>query len=345
MPLLDALRWQRDVVEAAASPTAARILDAVITDVDDGGALAGPLPTRVRFGSFPGLRVMAAVHLMALERQAPRVALRLPTLGGTPPRTAGEAAVFGRDVVAALADRPDVLRTSLARTPQTNETGRAALLRAVLSRENARRPVRLREIGASAGLNLRPDALPGIPALELGPLPPVADRVGCDLEPVDVETAAGRAWLSSYVWVDDVARFERLRRALAIAREIPATVLRADAALFCADLHTVPGTTTVLWHSAMWAYLSDAERSGILRGIARAGAGASAEAPLVHASWEWDTSLPGDVAFGLVVRRWDGGPDDGRPRRLATGRSHGDQVESLPEGTWLTGDPLLSQAG
>ncbi len=205
--------------------------------------------------------------------------------------------------------------------------------------------MRLREIGASAGLNLRPDALPGIPALEVGPLPPVADRLGCDLEPVDVETAAGRAWLSSYVWVDDVERFERLGRALAIAHEIPATVLRADAASFCADLHTCRAPPRCCGTARCGRTCPPQERSGILRGIARAGAGASAQAPLVHASWEWDTSLPGDVAFGLVVRRWDGGPDDGRPRRLATGRSHGDQVESLPEGTWVTIDPLLTEAG
>ena len=330
VPMVTALRWQRDVVAAAGSPVAAEILQAAVDDALQGGVLAAELCGDVRFGDFPGLRVMSAVHRLALERQAPRVAMRLPTLGGTAPVTAGDRAAFRQDVVSALAaDRP-ALRASLMHTPQTNDPGRAALLRCALSREDPSRPVRLREIGASAGLNLRADALPGKPEIEAGPLPLVIERVGCDLSPVDAATPEGRALLSSYIWVDDVERFTRLGAAMKVAQRIPATVLEMDAVDFCTRLEVIDGTTTVLWHSAMWAYLPEVTRAGIEREIMRIGATATPSAPFVHAAWEWDTELPGPVPFGLVVTRWDGSSADGQPRLIACGGSHGTDISLIP---------------
>ncbi|MCX6431622.1 MAG: DUF2332 family protein, partial [Actinobacteria bacterium] len=181
VPMPEALGWQRDVVLAAGSPVAAQILQAVIDDAAQGGGLAGDVTVDVRFGAFPGLRVMAAVHRLALERRAARVAMCLPTLGGTAPTTSRGRAQFRSEVVSVLAANLPVLRAGLAHTPQTNDPGRAALLRCALSRLDPAMPVRLREIGASAGLNLRADALPGIAELEAAPLPVVIDRQGCDL--------------------------------------------------------------------------------------------------------------------------------------------------------------------
>ena len=129
VPMVTALRWQRDVVASAGSPVAAEILQAAGDDALQGGVLAAELSGDVRFGDFPGLRVMSAVHRLALERQAPRVAMRLPTLGGTAPVTAGDRAAFRREVISALAADLPALRASLGHTPQTNDPGRAALLR------------------------------------------------------------------------------------------------------------------------------------------------------------------------------------------------------------------------
>lgn len=336
--LLEALRWQHAYVVHAGSPTAAEILQAVIDDVASGGDLATALPARVRFGDLPGLRVMAAVHLLALTRRAPAVALHLPTLGGTPPAAEPARRAFHRAVVDALMTHDGVLRDSLDRVPQTNETQRASLLRCALSREDATRPVRLHEIGASAGLNLRADHLPGQPDLEVGPLPPVVERVGCDLHPVDLTTTAGRALLTSYVWVDDVHRFERLRRAMEVAARVPAVLVQEDAAAFTARLRPVEGTLTVLWHSAMWLYLPRATAAAVRLNVAAAGAFAGPDAPFVHVSWEWDTAAPERATFSLVTRRWDGSPDDGTPQRLATGLSHGGDVRLLAQR--LDQDPL-----
>jgi hypothetical protein len=324
--ILDALRWQHEYVTAAGSTTAALILDAVARDIETGGPLGGLLPARQRFGDLPGLRVMAAVHRLALDREAPAVARWLPTLGGTPPHSSADEEAFQRAVVSALLDNPEALLDSLARTPQTNETGRAALLRCVLSRQDPQRPVRLRELGASAGLNLRADRLPGQPALEAGAMPTIVDRVGCDLDPIDIGTAEGRARLGSYVWVDDVVRFRRLADAMAVAATVPATVVRMDAADFAAALTLTDGTTTMVWHSAMWVYLPAPTQQRILDAIARAGDSAGPDRQLVHASWEWASVREGVDEFALVTRTWNGGRDDGVSTVLATGMSHGHPV-------------------
>lgn len=341
LPMSACLRWQQRYVTRAGSPTAALVLDAISRDLDAGGPLAAIIPATARFGSLPGLRLMATVHLLALQRRAPLVALHLPTLGGAAPHDAREAEAFRRTVVACLMEHPQEVAEGLARTPQTNETGRAALLRCALSREDPSTPVRLREIGCSAGLNLRADHLPGLPGLEAGPLPPILDRVGCDLDPVDPLTPEGRALLTSYIWVDDVDRFERLRGALEIAAAVPADVLRMDAADFCATVDVREGTTTVLWHSAMWLYLPAATQATVMEAIAAAGEHARPTAPLVHVSWEWAADTGDDSGFSLVVRRWDGGLDSGRPRLLATGTSHGRDVVLVAGDGLLDRDPIV----
>lgn len=330
----EALSWQAGYCRQRGSDIAAALLDAVSADIAQGGPLAAILPARVRFGDLPGLRVMAAVHELALTRRAPAVALHLPTLGGTAPSAWG---AFSEAVVAALVRHPTVLADALARTPQTNETGRSALLRAALSRIPG--PVRLRELGASAGLNLRADHLPGDPALESGPLPTVVDRLGCDLHPIDPMTTDGRVRLTSYVWVDDVARFERLRTALDVASRVPATVIAADAADFTASLELADGET-VLWHSAVWVYLPEPTRRAIQQAIRALGARATPSRRLAHVSWEWRPE-GGEVSapFELVLRRWDGAAHVGRPHVIAVGASHGSPAE-LVNNTAGEVDPL-----
>jgi hypothetical protein len=340
----ECLDWQHAYVMAAGSPTAGLILEAIMADLAAGGPLAARLPAITRFGDLTGLRVMAAVHRLAIDRSAPEVALRLPTLGGTPPASTAQRSDFSRAVVRALVDHPEELAASLAHVPQTNEAGRAALLRMALSREDPMRPVRLREIGASAGLNLRADHLPGIPGLERGPLPSIVDRVGCDLHPVDVSTVSGRSLLGSYVWVDDVERFRRLAAAMEVANRVPARLVRADAEEFARSLDLAEGTTTVLWHSAVWVYLPRTTRRAVLDAIGQLGRTATENRPLLHVTWEWDPAVPAQDAFALVVRRWSGRPDDGLPVMVANGMSHGTDVVPCDD-VVLAVDPLVMQAG
>ena len=326
VPTGSQLDWQERYCRAAGSPTSAEILRAVIDDLDGPGTLAPVLPTHTRFGDLIGLRIMAAVHLLAIERQAPAVAIFAPTLGGVAPSLSANPdraiSEFHAAVVDAITVNAEMMAKAITEVPQTNEVGRSRLLRIALSM--IRGDVRLFEFGASAGLNLRADRLPGDPALESGPMPRVIERRGCDLNPIDPTTTPGRARLTSYVWMDDIDRFERLRGALRVAAEIPASVVTQDAADFVDALELGAGSTTVLWHSSMWGYLPESTRVRIDHGIERLGSAATSDNPLWHVAWE---PMAGDRdRHELTVQVWNGNPGSGVARTLATGTTHGGQI-------------------
>ncbi len=250
--------WQltRQSMSCAAmgSPLSAFLLSRAAADVLEDGPCAELLLRDVRpgRGDAMALRFLAALHRMVLDRQAPLLALHYPSVGGTPDlRRVGDVMVHtvehGGDRIAELLDQPC----------QTNEVGRSAGLMVGLLDVAALtgQPLALREVGASAGLNLRLDhfgyELPtgdGDEMRVLGPadaellftgryraplpgdpiaLPVIADRLGCDLHPIDPTTPEGRARVSSSVWADQTDRFERLGAALRTAARVPATVERA----------------------------------------------------------------------------------------------------------------------
>jgi hypothetical protein len=187
------------------------------------------------------------------------------------------------------------------------------------------RDIRLWEPGCSAGLNLRADHLPGLMALEIGPLPRIIERRGCDLDPVDVTTADGRTWLSSFVWVDDVDRFAALSSALQVASRVPVEIDRAEAAAWLSAAEPAAGSVLVIWHSALAMYLDADRRAAVastIRGVAER---ATPRSPVAHLAWEWaEDGAPAE--FALTCRWWSGRPDDGAPVVLARGGSHGRPV-------------------
>ena len=203
-------------------------------------------------------------------------------------------------------------------------------------------PLRLVEIGASAGLNLRCDRFrvelpdgrgvgPTSSPVVLrdvwrGPVPPldvvldVVERVGCDTAPVDPTTTEGRLLLTSYVWADQTARLERLRGAFEVAGQVPADLERAGAADYLDRLELRDGTTTVLWHSVMWQYLDATERERAAARIDELGASASAAARFAHLALEPRRRAPGaEHEFLVTVRSWPGGEE----RVLGVSRGHG----------------------
>ena len=131
----------------------------------------------------------------------------------------------------ALVEDADAIRALLDRPVQTNEVGRcAALLPGFFAiAQVTGLPLRLLEVGASGGLNLRWDRYryeadefawgePGSPvriAFRLeGEVPPapaveIAERRGCDPRPVDPSTEEGRLTLLSFVWADQDKRLDR----------------------------------------------------------------------------------------------------------------------------------------
>ncbi|HYP47700.1 MAG TPA: DUF2332 domain-containing protein, partial [Thermoleophilaceae bacterium] len=245
--------------------------------------------------------------------------------------------------LATVAEHRDELRELVHNPVQTNEVGRARALACgllLLARETGM-PLRLLELGSSAGLNLRWDSFGyrsgsfsfGDPNSPVGfrdflegdppPAPPerveIAGRAGCDPRPVDVNDPDGVLTLRSYVWPDQLERLHLLDAALALAVTVPVELEAAGAADWLERRlgASVPGACTVVFHSIVMQYVDDAERGRINRVIAAAGARASEAAPLAHLALE-----PGGEHAELRLTRWPGGHE----RLLARCGYHGSPV-------------------
>ncbi len=229
---------------------------------------------------------------------------------------------------------------------QTNEVGRcAALLFGFLAvAAETQLPLRLLEVGASAGLNLRwdryryrangfswgPDDSPVELAFELDgkqpnavlPTVEIASRGGCDASPIDPISAEGRLALLTYIWPDQHDRIARMQAALEVAEQVPVSLDREPAAPWAKRMlaEQAPGEATVIYHSIVSQYLSDEERAALFESIRGAGDRASATAPLV-----WLRMEPNDDRADLHLTTWPGGEE----RRLARAGYHGNPVELL----------------
>jgi hypothetical protein len=200
----------------------------------------------LRSRMLPPLLLLAAIHRMVLDGRLPEAAPFYPSVGGKI-----EVEALWPIFLAAVS------RAVLPPCVQTNEIGRAnALLPGFV--EIHRRtglPLRLLEIGASAGLNLRWDHFP---FLDTPPGIRIVERRGCDLDPIDPTLDEGRLSLLSFVWPDQSERLHALAEVIDIARRVPATVDRCDAVewLGAQLAESRPGVATVVFHSVVWPYLS-----------------------------------------------------------------------------------------
>ena len=335
------VRWQAGWCERLGSPLYAGLLGRVAEDIDAGGpawaVLEGQEADSRDSCAALALRLMGSVHRLVLEGGAPDLARHYPSAGGTP----GNVWPAFRAV---LDEHRDALRDLVLRPVQTNEVGRSASLLGgflTVARET-RLPLRLLEIGASAGLNLRwdryryesngwswgestspvrfndvfEDATPEAVSCE------VSERAGCDLAPVDPTTEEGMLLLLSYVWPDQVERLERLRGALEVARTVPARVVRADAVTWLEERLARPhsGVATVVFHSIVFFYLDDSVRARVRGLLEEGGEGATPGAPVAWLFLEMESEH-----FEVRLRLWPGGEE----RQLATSTAHGPPVRWL----------------
>lgn len=335
------IRIQAQACAELGSPLYAALLDRLADDVVSGGPGAAVLAGHEedRGPSALALRLMGGVHRLVLDGRAPGLAHYFPSVGGTADPDAAWP------VLRELLDvRRDVLRGFLDQPPQTNEVGRASALLGGMHLLAAvdPRPIRLVEIGTSAGLLLRADRFrvelrdgrsfgPERSPVVLrdawrGSAPAVAsglevvERIGCDMAPIDPATEEGQRTLSSYVWPDQVERLDRLRGAFKLAESVPATVVRSGAGDFLDGLDLVSGTTTVVWQSVMWQYLPSDEQDRVSRRLDELGAAASERAGFAHLSLEPRRPAPGaDHVFQIRLRTWPGGAE----RPLGRAAPHG----------------------
>ena len=332
--LLHMLRSQGRFCAGSGSPMYGELFELVAGDVEARGVFASILsgheddPSR---HAVP-LRLLGGLHRLVLDGRAPELRRWYPSTGG-----AWDAEHAWPEILRVAARHGDALRAALDQPPQTNEVGRSAALIGGLLRLNRGfgLPIRLYEIGSSAGLNMRADRYhyrykSGLRGGQWGPadspvtiddawqgaLPPdgavrIVERNGYDIAPIDVTVADGEMTVLSYVWPDQDARLDRLRGAIAVARNVPAQLHRRTAADAVAGLRLAAGALTVLWHSITWQYLSGDERAAVRAGVDALGAQADARSPFAHLTLEPARPAsqgPGTpIRFLVRARSWPGG--------------------------------------
>jgi hypothetical protein len=322
------------------SPLYRALLERIAADVRAGGQTAEVLadhfddPPR----SMLPLRLLGAVHRLVLAGEAPELARHYPSAGGA----AGSDEEVWSAFLAVVERLEDRVRSEVRAPVQTNEVGRCMGLLGGFLTVACRTglPLRILEVGASAGLNLGFDRYrysigdsawgdDGSPVrfadfLAEGALPldvhaTVVERLGCDAAPLDPRSERDRLLLRSFVWPDQLWRFEPLTAALEMTAEQPAQVERADAVEWArAQLSEPrPGTATVLFHSLVLMYLGEEAQEEFIATIAAAGARASTDAPLTWMRME----LGGDEA-DVYLTTWP----EGEERRIARAGYHGRPV-------------------
>jgi hypothetical protein len=333
--LAERFRWQARWCGTLGSPLYADLLARAAEDLQSGGPVWRTVePYADEPASFTHhLRLMGATHRMALAGEAPELAAHYPSTGGDGDADAAWTALLA------------LLPVPLDRPVQTNEVARSAALLGGFLTVAAETGLGLRilELGASAGLNLRWDRFrfeapdwafgdPGSPAHVRAeyqggrpPLPRlvwVSERAGCDAAPIDPSTDDGALTLQAFVWPDQLERLELLRGALEVARRTPVTVDRADAADWLEERLARPraGAATVVYHSVFWGYLPEQTQQRITEMLHDAGSSAAEAEPL-----GWLRLEAGSDQTDLTLTTWPGGEE----RLLATAGYHAGPVEWL----------------
>jgi hypothetical protein len=328
-------RGQAGWCDKLGSPIYAHLLRQAADDLEAGGAVwrtVEPYADQpLNFATH--LRLLGETHRLALSGEAPALAAHYPSTGGD-----GDPAGAWTEFIALLEERTITLEHPV----QTNEVGRsAALLGGFLTvAERTGLGLRVLEIGASAGLNLRWDrfryeaadwawgdaASPArVPCEYDGGRPPlptpvwVMERAGCDPSPIDATTDDGSLTLQSFVWPEQRERLELLRAAIDVARRTPVTLDEASAPDWLEErlARERGGSATVVFHSIMWGYMTDDDRTRVTRAMHAAGERATDSEPLA-----WLRMEAGANDADVTLTTWPGGDE----RVIATAGYHGRPV-------------------
>ena len=342
--LLKTLRKNSEEAASWNSPMYSMFCQRMAEDVEASGPtwdLLEPYADEPADEYFP-FRALAGVHHMVLSKELPELERHYPSESGD-----GDAEAAWPIVRSAFERLEPEILDSLRHPLQTNETARCgALIGGFLTvAAEAGLPLRVRELGASAGLNMHfdryryeqdgkgfgPESSPvrfvdhwlgGVPPFETAM--EVASRRGCDIDPIDPTTDHGRTSLLAYIFPDQLPRYELLREAIEVARGFPVEVDPEGIDTWVArELADPPsGEATVVFHSLVWIYLTDEIRSATSATLEEAAARASVERPL---SWLRYELAPDLLKCELRLTSWPRGEE----RLLATGDVH------LAPVTWL----------
>ena len=334
--MVEVLRWQSEVCGAIGSPLYERLLAAVADDVEADGPCWDVLEAHAGGDrqSMPVLRFMGAVHRLVLTGGAPDLARFYPTTGGTDDGDPWPA------FLATVTEHADALREDSHRGVQTNEVGRCGALLGgfLLAAQATGLPLRLLELGSERGAEpalgrvplrrrrrrglgrpgvagphrarLRRDAPPLDVAAE------VAQRRGCDLNPVDLDERGGTPRSCPSPGPTRPGGSSCCGRARG-RRAGPGRGRRDGAATWLRARLAEPsdGLATVVFHSIVMQYLPEEERAQVEALVRAAGTRATEDAPLAWLRMEPQA----DDHAGVWLDLWP----SGRQRQIARSGYHG----------------------
>jgi hypothetical protein len=299
------------------------------------------------------LRLMGAIHRWVLMNNDSPLKRYYSLASEECDPKAGDriASAAWKDFRDVLAHQSAEIRKCLALPPQTNDVQRSsALLLGFLTIERMFGvPLSLHEIGASAGLNMYWDSFhydfedgkwgderstvrirapaTGVKDI-LGLCPQVVDRKGCDIHPLQLTRYEHRITMESYFWPTPPERLALFRAAANLAAKNTYAVEQANAARWTIEQlrKRRHDSTFVLYHSALWPYLSLDDQQVISRHMERAGGRSSTTAPVAWLALEYP---PGKQVQELELTVWPGGEKftlaviDPRDNTIAYSTPHG----------------------
>lgn len=325
-------------LECDAAPLYRQLALAVAEDED---LLA--LASRAVHGPVPNL-LLAAVHYLLMRSPGEDLAGYYATLVPVPRPPRGAGAALRAFALERRADIEQLLQTRLV---QTNEVRRALPLYLAVSwlagREHLER-IALIEIGCSAGLLLAFDRYAyrtgmdltlgdrGSPLLiesqlrgcfpEPAPLDGcIVERIGVDLNTLDLDDPDDCRWLRALVWGDHPERLAVLDQAIEVARRVPMTLHEGDGNQLLPGILAglEAGIAPIVFHSHALNQFPPAARERFEASLRRA----SERRAIYRVSLEYAGETPRVEA--LIYRR---GTLDERTR-LARYDAHGAWVEWL----------------
>jgi hypothetical protein len=292
--------------------------------------------------------LFASAHHLLLDQRDHELAKHYPNI--SPEIGSGDATDL---FVTFVLERADAMKELLAtRSTQTNEIGRCnwflfpfAMLEAEVG------ALAQVDVGSSAGLNqllskIAYDIAPGgligesdslTIMCDISGTPPIPKQVpnvcwsvGLDAKPIDVRNDEEVRWLEACVWPDQVERFDRLQRAISLARSHNIEVEHGDAVDDVAQAieraakrgHPVVTTSWVL------NYLSPERRIAFVNELDRIGS--SRDLSWVIAESPFETpELPGHAGSNELITvitlvTWRQGKQN--VQRLATTHPHGQWI-------------------
>jgi len=344
--LTEVLKLQAAACAALGSPFSAALLERAAEAAPTEAALRGvfqPWAESSRRGLLEdavALRWLGALHDVVLSEPESDLArvYPLPDRAGAPDRAWLLA-------LARIRHSPERIGDFMRHEPQTNEVRRSAVLLPgfLVIAAQTRLPLRILELGASAGLNQLwdrrryrfgavsewgpRDAKVTLETDWRGGPPPtscavdVVERSACDRSPVDLGDPAQRRRLRAFIWPDQFDRLDRLDAAIAETLAAGVTVEREDAPVW-ARRHGEPraGLATVVFHSVFFQYMPAPSQEALVATLAEFGSRADEGAPL---AWLRMEPPPGNPALmELRLTLWPGGEE----RVLAA---------THPNGAWI----------